>query len=100
MGSQAPTSTNTSGFAHLLTNAAAKQVKAPKIAQAMSCLDQAAIETLRTKWDWQKLSASHEVVWSVELIEQFKYYWDWRVLFRNESLPAPLKKLIKKYKNQ
>ena len=68
MVSLAPASTHTGGFAHLLTNAAAKQVKASKIAQAMTCLDQAALETLLTKWDWNKLSASHEVAWSVELI--------------------------------
>ena len=50
---QAQASADMGGFANLLKLAAAKQVKASKTAQAMTCLDQAAIETLLTKWDWK-----------------------------------------------
>ena len=86
MVSQAPASTNTGGFAHLLTNTAAKQVKAPQIARAMTCLDQAALEALLAKWNWEKLSASHEVAWSVELIEQYKDRWDRDGLHANSAV--------------
>ena len=63
---------STGGFVHLLKAAAAKQVKTAALAQSLTCLDAEALESLSSKWDWSKLSASHEIAWSIDLIRQFE----------------------------
>ena len=78
------------GFVHLLKAAAAKQVKAAALAQSLTCLDAEALESLSSKWDWSKLSASHEIAWSIDLIRQFEDQWKWNVLSANTSLPWSL----------
>ena len=78
---------STGGFVHLLKTAATKQADTVARVQSLDYLDERAIHLLWSKWDWKKLSASHEMQWSVELIRQFQEKWHWKILSSNPSLP-------------
>jgi|JI8StandDraft_1071087.scaffolds.fasta_scaffold11938_3 hypothetical protein len=87
MENQENLSSSTDGFVHLLKAAAAKQVKTAALAKSLTRLDAETLESLSSKWDWSKLSASHEVEWSIDLIRRFEDQWKWNALSANTSLP-------------
>lgn len=50
-------------------------------------LDEELVLKFKNVWNWDSLSSSASVYWSVNLIERFEERWAWRRLSCNETLP-------------
>lgn len=50
-------------------------------------LDEELVRKFADVWEWDSLSNSTSVCWSVDLIKQFEERWEWHGLSRNETLP-------------
>ncbi len=59
-------------------------------------LNEKLIEKHKDKWDWEDLSGSKSLLWSLELIEKYEDKWKWWRLCKNNALPWSVE-LINKY---
>lgn len=50
-------------------------------------LDEELVCKFADAWEWNALSDSRSVCWSVSLIKRFQERWEWHSLSRNETLP-------------
>ena len=64
--------------------------EATKLLSLTQALDAALIQRYETSWDWELLSRSKALPWSLELIERFEDRWNWSKLSANEALPWSL----------
>ena len=75
------------------------KVKAVNFLSRVSCLNEDLIKKHEDNWEWEWLSTSDALPWSIELIKKFKLKWDWGTLSCNGSLPWTME-LIEKCKSK
>lgn len=57
------------------------------------------INQYEDKWNWSSLSANKNLPWSLELLEKYEHRWDWNNISNNQSIEWTAK-LIERFDNK